>query len=141
MVDAEDPVPPFPAKDWIFPLVTHQDLLDSTLTRVPELILSLQSGYDHRMLSDKACPTAALRVAQLAMAETGGRCVLLTASNPALGFGKVKYRDSSSLYGSDGEIQLYGAVEAIAALTKSREERDERKDTEYKGQREEDDEK
>ena len=74
VVDGDDPVPPLPPHEWIFPLVTHQDLLDDTLSKLPGLIQQLQQSNDRHTL-DRCCPTAAMRVGQLAMAGIGGRLI------------------------------------------------------------------
>ena len=93
-------------------------------TRIITHVQATHGDSDYRAATEKACPTAALRVAQLAMADTGGRCILLTASSPGAGFGKMRFRESASYYGGDAELQLYGTLDTVLAQTKSKEDRE-----------------
>eukprot|EP01041_Mallomonas_annulata_P005068 gene5066-10143_t len=112
-----DPTPTMPIAEWIFPLVTHQDLLDSTLSRIPELISHFQHSYD-RHTAERACPTAAIRVAQQALQSAGGRVIIMTASPPSLGYGRMKHREVMATYGTDHEIVLYGSLDTILSHSK-----------------------
>eukprot|EP00607_Mallomonas_marina_P006711 CAMPEP_0182438520 /NCGR_PEP_ID=MMETSP1167-20130531/85830_1 /TAXON_ID=2988 /ORGANISM="Mallomonas Sp, Strain CCMP3275" /LENGTH=576 /DNA_ID=CAMNT_0024631927 /DNA_START=689 /DNA_END=2416 /DNA_ORIENTATION=- len=123
VVDSDDPVAPMPPKDWIFPLVTHQDLLDDTLTRIPELMTELQQTNDKHTY-ERACPIAAILVAQQALESVGGRVVILTTTRPNYGYGKMKNREGTSLYGGENEICLYGSYERMMLETKSAEEKE-----------------
>lgn len=121
-IDPEDPTPALPASDWIFPLVSHQDLMDEALSKVSELISISQRIVGSQ--PTQSCPGSALRAAQRALVETGGRIVLLTACHPVLGFGRVFCRESTSHYGTESEIALYGDFDIAASFAKTQAERD-----------------
>jgi len=125
VMDADDPAPPLPPADWVFPIVTHQDLLDAALARIPEFIASTRGGTASDLHPpDHSAPTAALRVCQLALAETGGQLILMTSCHPKKGYGKSKIRENNALYNTEGELILYGSLDVVLGLTKVQEEKD-----------------
>jgi protein transport protein SEC24 len=77
------------------------------------------SGYKNPYtIPTRTCPTAALKIAQVALEEIGGQIYLFTASNPTLGYGRVpKIRETMSIYGTDSELFLYGALEKLEDIS------------------------
>ena len=62
----------------------------------------------------RACPTAAIKVVQLALTTIGGHIYLFTCNNPTTGYGKSKLREQIRLYGTDDELSLYGNIQKYA---------------------------
>jgi len=123
LMDVDEPAPPLPPDHWIFPLVTHQDLLDECLTKIPDLMMSIRAGVPYLQQTDQSAPTAALKACQVALDGLGGRVILLTSCHPKKGYGKIKCREGKSMYGSEEEFVLYGNLSHTTGRQKGREEK------------------
>ena len=115
VVDPDDPFPPLPSSCWLLDLETQKASLDLLFSKIPDFmevdlytslfplspnnsISSTSTGKyaasiglgvvpldPSRQIYSTACPTAALKVTQLALEKIGGRIMLLTDSNPDRG--------------------------------------------------------
>lgn len=110
VVHPDDPVAPLPADKWLQCVSTHLAVLESLLYRLPDLGVAADAG-DFGVSG--ACPTAAIRAAQLGLSSTGGHIFLFTTSTPDIGYGKYQPFVSSAAYGTAEELKLYGHVEEI----------------------------
>lgn len=54
-----------------------------------------------------ACFGAAAQVAALALADTGGKVLIMQSAIPTIGVGKLEHRDDATLYSTDKEKDLY----------------------------------
>lgn len=78
------------------------------------------TGYNSPYpMESRSCAAAALKVAQLALASTGGQIYLFTGSNPTVGYAKFPHtREKIVLYGSEKELSMYGAIDKIEEESK-----------------------
>lgn len=68
---------------------------------------------------------AAIRVVQQALDGNGGGSIggavyMMTPSTPSVGYGKLSNRETgTSIYGADGELELYSSIEVCDILSHS----------------------
>ena len=118
VVHPDDPVAPLPADKWLLGVSTHLAILESLLYRLPDLAVA---AADPGITG--ACPTAAVRAAQLGLASTGGHVFLFTTSTPDIGYGKYQPFVSSAAYGTAEELKLYGHIDEIIKKNPTSDER------------------
>ena len=139
---ASDPIAALPPDSWILPLDQSLEDLSQLLDRVPELLLqpdadsgggggggsqlhlnNNSNNSSNLSSSQRGCPAAAIKTAQLALETLGGRVVILTPCTPAEGFPKIHARERANLYGTENELNMYGATAANINASKDKDEK------------------
>jgi protein transport protein SEC24 len=139
---ASDPIAALPPDSWILPLDQYLEDLSQLLDRVPELLLqpdadsgggggggsqlhlnNNSNNSSNPSNSQRGCPAAAIKTAQLALETLGGRVVILTPCTPAEGFPKIHARERANLYGTENELNMYGATAANINASKDKDEK------------------
>jgi protein transport protein SEC24 len=140
---ASDPIAALPPDSWILPLDQSLEDLSQLLDRVPELLLqpdadsggggggggsqlhlnNNSNNSSNLSNSQRGCPAAAIKTAQLALETLGGRVVILTPCTPAEGFPKIHARERANLYGTENELNMYGATAANINASKDKDEK------------------
>jgi protein transport protein SEC24 len=95
--DLEEPFLPTPG-DLLVNLAECRENIESFLGKLQDMFQSTQNGG--------SCMGAALRAAHKLIAPIGGKIVVLTASLPNLGVGKLEMREDKKVLGTSKETSL-----------------------------------
>lgn len=108
--DINDPYAPVPPNNWLTPLEQGRDKIDA----VCDLILST---YSKTEVAEVATGSALFSACE-ALAESGGRVMLLHTSLARIGVGKITREEVKRNYGTENERAMYTADEKDAFYTK-----------------------
>lgn len=95
--DLDEPFLPVP-QDLLVPLAECRVNIETFLTRLPEMFANNQSS--------SSCMGSALRAGHKLISPLGGKIVVLSASMPNIGFGKLELREDKKLLGTPKESAL-----------------------------------
>ncbi|RYP69994.1 hypothetical protein DL769_005107 [Monosporascus sp. CRB-8-3] len=95
--DLEDPFLPIP-QDLLVPLTESRTSIENFLTKLPDMFQNNQNNG--------SCMGSALKAAHKLISPLGGKIVVLTASLPNMGVGKLDMREDKKLLGTSKESGL-----------------------------------
>ena len=95
--DLEEPFLPVP-QELLVPLAECRNSIESFLTKLPEMFADNQSSG--------SCMGSALRAGHKLISPLGGKIVVLSASLPNVGYGKLEMREDKKLLGTSKESGL-----------------------------------
>lgn len=95
--DLDEPFLPVPG-DLLVPLAESRSNIETFLTRLPDMFATNQTSG--------SCMGSALRAGHKLIAPLGGKIVVLTASLPNVGTGKLELREDKKLLGTPKESGL-----------------------------------
>lgn len=95
--DLEEPFLPIPG-DLLVPLADCREGIESLLSKLQDMFVSTQNGT--------SAMGSALQAGHKLISAIGGKIVVLTASLPNLGAGKLESREDKKLLGTSKESQL-----------------------------------
>ncbi|KAK0386935.1 hypothetical protein NLU13_5248 [Sarocladium strictum] len=102
--DLEEPFLPVP-HDLLVPLSESRQSIEKFLQRLPEMFQNNQSNG--------SCMGSALRAGHKLISALGGKIVVLTASLPNVGVGKLEMREDKKLLGTSKEGSLLQAANSF----------------------------
>ncbi|KAH8887107.1 hypothetical protein GQ53DRAFT_333505 [Thozetella sp. PMI_491] len=95
--DLDEPFLPVP-HDLLVPLAECRSNIESFLTKLPEMFVSNQNSG--------SCMGSALRAGHKLISPLGGKIVVLSASLPNVGYGRLDMREDKKLLGTSKESSL-----------------------------------
>lgn len=95
--DLDEPFLPVP-QELLVPLTESRQSIETFLTRLPEMYVNNQNNG--------SCMGSALRAGHKLISPLGGKIVVLTASLPNVGHGKLEMREDKKLLGTSKESGL-----------------------------------
>ncbi|KAI1135459.1 hypothetical protein F5Y05DRAFT_171920 [Hypoxylon sp. FL0543] len=95
--DLDEPFLPVP-QDLLVPLIESRNSIETFLTKLPDMFQNNQSNG--------SCMGSALRAGHKLISPLGGKIVVLSASLPNLGVGKLEMREDKKLLGTSKESSL-----------------------------------
>ncbi|PSR85472.1 COPII component protein [Coniella lustricola] len=95
--DLDEPFLPVPT-DLLVPLSESRQSIESFLSKLPDMFINNQNNG--------SCMGSALRAGHKLISPVGGKIVVLTASLPNLGYGKLDMREDKKLLGTSKENNL-----------------------------------
>ncbi|KAI4597851.1 COPII subunit [Pestalotiopsis sp. 9143b] len=95
--DLDEPFLPVP-QDLLVPLTESRESIENFLTKLPEMFQNNQNNG--------SCMGSALRAGHKLISPLGGKIVVLSASLPNLGVGKLEMREDKKLLGTSKESSL-----------------------------------
>ncbi|ROV89320.1 hypothetical protein VMCG_09657 [Cytospora schulzeri] len=95
--DLEEPFLPVPT-ELLVPLTESRQSIENFLTKLPDMFVNNQNNG--------SCMGSALRAGHKLISPLGGKIVVLSASLPNLGFGKLEMREDKKLLGTSKESSL-----------------------------------
>ncbi|KAK3936902.1 hypothetical protein QBC46DRAFT_394023 [Diplogelasinospora grovesii] len=95
--DLDEPFLPVP-QELLVPLSECRTSIENFLTKLPEMFVNNQSNG--------SCMGSALRAGHKLISPLGGKIVVLSASLPNVGFGKLEMREDKKLLGTSKESSL-----------------------------------
>lgn len=102
--DLDEPFLPVP-HDLLVPLTESRQSVEGFLAKLPEMFQSNQSNG--------SCMGSALRAGHKLISSMGGKLVVLSASLPNLGVGKLEMREDKKLLGTSKETGLLQAANSF----------------------------
>ncbi|KAI1763701.1 hypothetical protein GGR53DRAFT_358547 [Hypoxylon sp. FL1150] len=95
--DLDEPFLPVP-QDLLVPLIESRSSIENFLTKLPDMFQNNQNNG--------SCMGSALRAGHKLISPLGGKIVVLTASLPNMGVGKLEMREDKKLLGTSKESSL-----------------------------------
>lgn len=95
--DLEEPFLPVPT-ELLVPLTESRQSIENFLAKLPDMFVNNQSNG--------SCMGSALRAGHKLISPLGGKIVVLSASLPNVGFGKLEMREDKKLLGTSKESSL-----------------------------------
>ncbi|KAK0724769.1 COPII component protein [Lasiosphaeris hirsuta] len=95
--DLDEPFLPVP-QELLVPLTECRSSIENFLTKLPEMFINNQSNG--------SCMGSALRAGHKLISPLGGKIVVLSASLPNVGYGKLEMREDKKLLGTSKESGL-----------------------------------
>jgi protein transport protein SEC24 len=95
--DLDEPFLPVP-QDLLVPLTESRQSVENFLTKLPEMFINNQNSG--------SCMGSALRAGHKLISPLGGKLVVLSATLPNVGYGKLEMREDKKLLGTSKESAL-----------------------------------